>query len=148
MKNILVATDLKEHSDFLINVAESYGHAFNARLWIIHIAAPDPDFVGYDVGPQYIRDIRAEDLREEHQALYSKTQQLKEKGLDAEGLLIQGSTVETLLGEAKKLNGDLVVIGKADHGFFYNLIYGDTTSNIVKESPIPVLIVPFPAVNQ
>ena len=42
---------------------------FGSKLWLVHIAAPDPDFVGYGTGPIYIRDSRAKELKEEHQQL-------------------------------------------------------------------------------
>ena len=65
MKNILVCIDFHEQTKNLINKAAEIAKAFNAKLWLVHVAAPDPDFVGYDVGPQYIRDARADELKEE-----------------------------------------------------------------------------------
>ena len=69
MKNILVTIDLEDHAEQLIGHAAEWAKAFGAKVWLMHVAAPDPDFVGYEVGPQYIRDGRAEELREEHRML-------------------------------------------------------------------------------
>lgn len=62
MKNILVTIDFNENENLLLDKAYQMAKAFGAKLWLMHIAAPDPDFVGYDVGPQYIRDARATEL--------------------------------------------------------------------------------------
>ena len=46
--------------------------------------------------------------------------------LDAEGLLIQGPTVEMIEGEVNKLNIDLLVLGSHKHGFLYETFVGNT----------------------
>ena len=51
MKNILVTIDFKRNDQLLIDKAFQLAESFDSKLWLIHIAAPDPDFVGYEVGP-------------------------------------------------------------------------------------------------
>ena len=94
MKNILVTLDFEEKAILLVEKAAEIAEKFNSKVWLVHIVAPNPDFIGYEVGPQYIRDTRAHELRKEHKTIQNFTQMLKEKGIDAEGLLIQGPTQE------------------------------------------------------
>jgi nucleotide-binding universal stress UspA family protein len=143
MKNILVTIDFDENEKVLLEKAIQLGTAFQSKVWLLHIAAPDPDFVGYDVGPQYIRDSRATELRSEHKLLQKYAADLKAMGIDAEGLLIQGATIEILIEESKKLNVDLIIAGHHQHGFLYNAFTESVSSNIIKKSKIPVLIVPL-----
>ena len=143
MKNILISLDFKANYQKLIDKGMELGGRLNAKIWLLHITAPDPDFVGYGVGPQYIRDVRAEEMRVEHRQLQEISRTAQTRGIDAEGLLIQGPTVETILEEANKLNIDLIVIGTRDHGFFYKAIIGDTSSDVISESNIPILVVPI-----
>lgn len=143
MKNILVSIDFNEQEDFLMDKAYELAKAFDSKIWLVHIAAPDPDFVGYDVGPQYIRDTRADDLRAEHKLLQDYAQILEDKGVRAEGLLVQGATVEMLLKEAKKLSTDLIITGHHDHNFIYKAFIGSISDEIIKDSKIPVLMVPL-----
>ena len=142
MKNILVAIDFEENIESVIDKAFELANAFKAKVWLLHIAAPEPYFVGYEVGPQYIRDSRAEDLRKEHRQLQRFTSELEGKGIDAEGLLIQGATIEMIIGESKKLNVDLIIAGHHERSFFYMALIGSVSSQIIKKSKIPVLIVP------
>ncbi len=143
MKNILVAVDFDGNASKLSDFAAMFAEKFDAQLWIVHIAAPEPDFVGYETGPQYIRDVRAEDLRKEHRLLQQITDDLKGKSIRAEGLLIQGSTVEAILNEAKKLKVDLIIIGSQKHSLLYNLFAENTSEEVFRKTEIPLLIKPL-----
>ncbi len=143
MKNILVTIDINKSDHLLIDQAFQLAERFNSKIWLMHIAAPDPDFVGYEVGPQYIRDARATELREEHRLLQEYAAMLTKKGVDSEGLLVQGATIEMIIKESQQLNVDLIVTGHHEHGFLYNAFVGSVSSEIIKKSKIPVLIVPL-----
>ncbi len=143
MKNILVTIDFNKNEQLLVDKAFQLAEKFDSKIWLIHIAAPDPDFIGYSVGPQYIRDSRASELRKEHRQLQAYTKKLKEKGVNAEGLLIQGATIEIIMEEAKKLNVDIIIAGHHEHNFLYKAFIGSVSGQIVKKSRIPVLLVPL-----
>ena len=143
MKNILVPIDFNDHEQVLLNKAFEMAQAFNSKIWLLHIADPDPDFVGYATGPQYIRDDVAPNLRKHHKIIQEYALQLYNKGANAEALLIQGTTTETILDEAKKLNIDLIILGHHEHGFLYKLFVGSVSEGIIKQSKVPVLIVPL-----
>lgn len=143
MKNILVTIDFDTKEQLIIDKAYQLAKQFKSKLWLIHIAAPDPDFVGYDVGPQYIRDSRASELRNEHRLLQEYANSLEEKGVEAEGLLVQGATIEMIMEEAEKLHVDLIVTGHHERSFLYKAFVGSVSRQIIEKSKIPVLIVPL-----
>jgi nucleotide-binding universal stress UspA family protein len=143
MKNILVTIEFEDQVNVLMDMATEIAVKFGAKIWLVHIAAPEPDFVGYGTGPQYIRDTLAKDLREEHRMLQKFADELEAKGVEAEGLLIQGSTIETIIAESEKLNVDLIVIGHHKRGFLYNLFMDGTSESLIEQSNIPVLTVPL-----
>ena len=143
MKNILVSIDFNGNEQLLFDKAFQLAEQFDSKIWLIHIAAPDPDFVGYEVGPQNVRDSRASVLRKEHKQLQAYTDTLKKKGIKAEGLLVQGATIEMIMEECKKLNIDLIIAGHHEHNFLYRAFVGSVSGKIVKKSKIPVLIVPI-----
>ena len=143
MKNILLPIDFKGNEQLLLDKTYEIAEKFNSKVWLIHVAAPDPDYIGYDAGPQFIRDSRADELREEHKQIQSFARQLTQKGVDTDALLIQGTTVETILEKTEKLNIDLIIIGHQDHGFFYKAIFGSVSESLVKKTNIPMLLVPL-----
>ncbi len=82
MKNVLVPVDFCEITDPVIATARALAQGFSAKLWLVHIASPDPDFVGYQVGPQSVRDQVAAHLREEHRHLQREADRLRNGDVD------------------------------------------------------------------
>jgi nucleotide-binding universal stress UspA family protein len=142
-KNILVAIDFNDAVGELLGYAETLAKQYDAKIWVVHVAAPDPDFVGYEPGPQYIRDFRASELREEHKKLQSMCKIFLDKDIKSEALLIQGSTVETVLEEAKKLNSDLLIVGTHKHSFLHDLLQESVSLKLLKNANIPLLAIPI-----
>lgn len=142
MKNILVAIDFLNLTNKLLETAAFFAEKFDAKVWLVHVAAPPPDFVGYEVGPQYIRDSRAGELRQEHRDLQALAKGLEEKGLKAEALLVQGETASSLVEEAGDVKADLLILGSTNHGKIFESLFGSVWEEVVKKSKTPVLILP------
>ena len=142
IQNIMVAVDFNEKDENLLAHAQQMAEKFNAKIWVIHIAMSDDGFIGYDAGPQYIRDLRAKDLRKEHKTLSLYAQNFNEAGIASEGLLIPGLEAETILEELAKLNIDLFMMGGYKHGFLDRLFDETDLSQLAVKSNIPLLIVP------
>jgi nucleotide-binding universal stress UspA family protein len=104
---------------------------------------PDPDFVGFDAGPVYIRKTLAEDLREEHKTLHKYSETLKANNVNAESLLVQGPTVQTIFDEAEKLAVDMLILGSHKHNFLKRVFGQEVTRQIFDKSKIPMLIIPI-----
>src|SRR4051794_33233737 len=100
MRNILAALDFSPGSGAVVEHATALARAFRAALWLVHVAAPDPDFVGYESGPQSVRRSVAAGLHEDHRRLQEQSAALRERGVDCTALLVQGSTPETITREA------------------------------------------------
>lgn len=142
MKNILVPLDLSGITGKVMMQARSLARAFGARLWIVHVAAPEPDFVGFKTGPQYVRDHLAEQLRKEHTALQDMAAECAKQGIAAESLLVQGATADTIITEAERLGVDAIVMGSHGHGALFRAFVGSVSQQVLHESPVPVLVVP------
>jgi len=83
MRNILAAVDFSPISDLVIARASELAQAFGSALWLVHVAAPDPDFVGYESGPQSVRQTVAAELRDVHRQLQEQSATLRERGSTA-----------------------------------------------------------------
>lgn len=142
IKNILGLLDFSPISDQVILKAGELSKLYDAKCWLIHVAAPDPYFVGYEIGPQYIRDAKASRLRKEHDMLQSYKKTLQETGIDCEVLLIQGQINSTITSEIKKLQIDLVILGSHGHGRLYDVIVGSVCEYMLRNSKIPMLVIP------
>lgn len=143
MKNILVTIDFSKNEILLIHKALEMAKAFHAKIWLLHVVAPEPEFVGFEVGPQYIRDSRAEKLRQEHRLLEDYTKLIKLEKQECAGLMIDGATIEMIMKEAEKRNIDLIITGHHDHGILYKAFFGSVASGLIKKATIPILLVPL-----
>lgn len=144
MKNILAPLDLKADTSKVLDQALEIARTRQAKLWLLHVAAPDPDFVGYEAGPQYIRDARAGILREEHGQLERMVAKVKAEGIDCQPILVMGATVETILAEANRINADLLVMGTHGRRGLAKAFMGSTCDEVLRANKFPVLVVPTP----
>ena len=143
MKNILAATDFSPVSDAVVEHATSLAQAFGAALWLLHVAAPDPDFVGYEPGPQSVRQTVAAGLHDAHRKLQDQSAALRARGIDCTALLVQGSTPETIVREAERLDADLIVLGSHGHGAIRRALLGSVSEHVLHHADRPMLILPI-----
>jgi nucleotide-binding universal stress UspA family protein len=143
MKNILVSIDFEKNAGQLIDRAVDFAKKFESKLWLLHVAAPDPEFVGYEVGPRSVREVRARELKDERNILEKFSGEVKNLGIDAQPMLIEGPTVETISRLIDKLEIDLVIIGHHKRNLFYKTLIGNTDTALINKSEVPVLIVPL-----
>ncbi|MBK9176653.1 MAG: universal stress protein [Flavobacteriales bacterium] len=142
MKNILAAIDFSPVTAKVLANAKSMASAYGAKLWIIHVADPEPDFIGFKTGPQYVRDHLAEQLRKEHVDLQDMASTCKQEGIDAEGLLVQGPTAETIVHEADRLKAEVVLVGSHGRSALFKAFVGSVSEQVIGECRVPVLVIP------
>lgn len=139
---LLAAIDFSPVTDKILKKMKELYPKMNPKLFLIHVVQPDPDFIGYEVGPPTERDFMAKKFHEKHKQIQSIAEGLKKDNINATPLLLQGPTVDTIIEEAQKINADFIVIGSHGHGMMYNLLVGSIGHGLLKNSPIPLLIIP------
>lgn len=139
---LLVAIDFSEITKLILESVEQIALKTAAKVWLIHVAQPDPDFIGYDVGPDSERKFMATKFRDQHIKIQEYSAELKNKGIDITPLLVQGPTVETIIDEAEKLKVDMIVAGSHGHGTMFHILVGSISQGLLKNSQIPLLIIP------
>ncbi len=142
MRRILVPVDFSDVTDAVIDAAVRLAQAFESSLCIVHVAPEEPDFVGYEPGPQSVREAEADTLQAKHRRLDGIKESLTERGLDVEALLVQGPTLEKILEKVSQLDANLVIMGSHGHTALYELLVGSVTEGVLRRSPCPVLVVP------
>lgn len=141
--SILVAVDLSPASENVVEAAGRIAKLTGTAVYILHAAEPEPDFVGYDAGPEVVRTQVAQELRKEHRDVQALAEKLRSDGVDATALLVRGPTVETTLKEAASLEAELIVVGTHGHGAVYDVLVGSYSAGIIRRSKLPVLVVPI-----
>ncbi|MFZ1415485.1 MAG: universal stress protein [Defluviicoccus sp.] len=144
-RTIVVAIDLSQAAGAVIEAAAWIAGASGARLWLIHVAEPDPAFVGWQAGPDSVREHVSERFHAEHQLLQSHADALRRRGQDATALLVQGDPAERIVAEGEKLGADIIVLGSRGHGPTYEFLVGSVAHDVLRHAPCPVLLVPVTA---
>ncbi len=140
--NVVIAVDFSEVTQRILEVVEGVSAGRAMRLYLIHVAAPDPAFVGWEAGPEVVRQQVATEFRREHRDVDALARELRDAGRDVTALCVQGPTVDTILAEAEQLQADLIVVGSHGHGATYDLLVGSVSSGVIRKSRVPVLVVP------
>lgn len=139
---MLVGIDFSGSADQVVGKAAELATALAAKVWLLHVAAPDPAFAGFEAGPQTVRDSVSDAFHAEHSRIQQMADRLRKDGLDATALLVQGATVETILKEATKLEADMIVVGSHGHFTLQHLLGGSVSKGVLHRSECPILVVP------
>jgi len=143
MNRILVPIDFSNATELVIRQAKKYAKLTDGKIMLIHVAPPEPAFVGDEVGPQVVREQKAHTLKEEHQKLQNYAKEFENDNIKVTPLLVQGATVEEILNEQEKFAAGIIIIGSHGHGAMYNLLMGTVVEGVVRKSEVPVMIVPI-----
>jgi nucleotide-binding universal stress UspA family protein len=142
MKIVLAPVDFSDVSGAVVQFAADVAKAFQTSLYLLHVAPPDPYFVGYEPGPQTVRDNVAQKIHQGQRRLQELEAEMKSKGYDVHALLVQGATTDKILQEAKRLEASMIVVGSHGHGALHTLLVGSVAEGLLRKSQCPVLIVP------
>ncbi len=142
MKTILASVDFSDVAPSVVKAAAELARFSGARLCLLHVASPEPDFVGYGPGPQTVRDAAARVYREKHRRLQTMESRLRKRKVDARALVVQGPTVEKILREARRLHAGMIVMGSHGHGALHRVLVGSVAEGVLRKAPCPVLVVP------
>lgn len=141
MKKIIAALDFSDTTEAVLKTARAQAIAFQAELTLVHVEAGNPAFVGYEPGPQTVRDSVAHEMRHDHSELRFAEKQLAKKGIKVKSLLLQGATAEKILKLAKRLPADLLILGTHGHRPLKSLLLGSVSEAVLRKASCPVLLV-------
>lgn len=142
MERVLAALDFSPIGAAVLAHAADLAVALGAEVDLLHVAAPNPEFVGYEAGPATVRDARAHELQAEHTQLLAHAEALRARGLTVHARLVQGYTVDTILSEAERLGVGLIVVGAHHRGPLGRALLGSVSAGVLRKAKCPVLVVP------
>ncbi|MCC5953461.1 MAG: universal stress protein [Acidimicrobiia bacterium] len=141
---ILVCVDFSDLTESVIDVASSLARRTDDELLLVHVAAEEPELVGYDRDPigAFTPDDRAKVLAAEHRQLSEMAERLRASGLRAEPLLVMGPTVDTVVAQADRTDAQWIVVGRHGKGALASLLLGSTSEGLLRAASCPVVVVP------
>jgi nucleotide-binding universal stress UspA family protein len=162
IKKILYATDLSENAVHAFAYAVSLANMYGAGLTILHLMA---EFPGEEFIANMINTVTWEEIKSRHysdardqligkkrdsvaikevlEAFSEKTQaDAQDQAFVTDEVLIKnGVPAEVIVETAQERNCDLIVVGTYGHGTLADVLVGSTAKWVLKNSPIPVLVI-------
>lgn len=137
MKKVLVAHDGSDAADKAMLEAAGIAQKFGSKLTVISVV---PNLCFSEIGADcdtVTRLYRAEieGAMEGVEAL------LKEKGVEAEIIIIEGSPADVIVDHAKGMGMNLIVVGSTGKQATERTILGSVSSKVVANAPCSVLVV-------
>jgi nucleotide-binding universal stress UspA family protein len=142
-RKMMVAYDESPEATRALARAIELAKVMGAELRLVTVSEPLPAYVAYaDVafpGSQRM-------LAEERQAFYSKLQEeakarAAESGLRADGIIVEGDEVDSIVNSITSWHADLLVIGRRHHSSPLTRIWGGTVHEIAERTRCNILAV-------
>ena len=135
MNHILVPIGSKENASNTLQYAIDFAKEIGAKVFV---------FRAYKVLSKAGTFININDILERETNLYIQTMisAVATKGVDVKMISAKGGTVESINSVHEELGIDLIVVGPRSNSIKEEVFLGSTSGSIVKQTEIPVLIVP------
>jgi nucleotide-binding universal stress UspA family protein len=165
IKKILYATDLSENAVHAFSYAVSLANMYGAGITILHVLAefPGEEFIANMINTDTWEAIKGRHysdarnqligkkrdsvaIQEVLEAFSERTQaDAQDQAFVTDEVLIKnGVPAEVIVETAQERNCDLIVVGTYGHGTLTDVLVGSTAKWVLKNSPIPVLVIRLP----
>lgn len=137
MKSMLVAHDGSDAADKALFEAASIAEKFGASLTIISVV-PNLCFTEIGTDCETIMNL----YRAEVSGVMEGVRDLlKEKGIDAQTVILEGSPADVIVDYAKDNTLDMIVVGSTGKDATQRTLLGSVSSKVAMNAPCSVLIV-------
>ncbi len=143
---ILVAVDFSAHAEAALIAAMEQAEAMQAPLSVLHVVhdlAEAPGYYNVKGSKKQIRRLQdvASDMFDNFMRKMQKKHPKRIVLKNAKKILVSGLPVNRILEVAKKISARTIVIGSQGRTGLSRLMLGAKAEQLVRLSPIPVLVV-------
>jgi nucleotide-binding universal stress UspA family protein len=141
MKKVLITLDYDSTSYKVAETGFNIAKAMNAEIVLLHVISK-PLFYYTQYGTMYQQLELRDDLKTTAQHFLDKTKlDLRNEAIQT--LIAEGDTAEKILESAKDVKADIIVMGTHSRRWLENILVGSVAEKVLKDSTIPLFIVPI-----
>lgn len=142
-QKILVPIDLSDFNQKVISIAIAQAKLVpDSIIYLIHVVTLDIGVIVSETGFTYLPELEESALKEEAEQTENLKAMVDKEGISCKVIVKQGIPADIIIEQAKELNVDLIVIGSLGHNTLYNVFIGSVATEVIKKSPVPLLVVP------
>jgi universal stress protein A len=142
-KEILIPVDFSDHSTAALESAIELARAFDSRLHLLHCYQIQPGGIspyGIAIPASYSAEIR--DAASQQLATWQEER--IPAGISVDVSIVSEVPSEAIVGTAKKIGADLIVMGTRGLSGFKHVMLGSVAERTVRLAPCPVMTVHAP----
>jgi nucleotide-binding universal stress UspA family protein/uncharacterized protein YjbI with pentapeptide repeats len=140
MKKILWGSDGSKESEEALGFAVFLAKVFSCRIVGIYVSETHMTSMFSSIRPA-INGLIEEAERKQKEKFSLLKSDLSAEKVDFEGKVLQGEPSKVILELARNAKADLIVMGTRGHGPLYRMVMGVTTTEVLRNSTLPVLTV-------
>jgi nucleotide-binding universal stress UspA family protein len=141
IKKVLIAMDYDETSQKVAEYGFAMAKAMKAEVVLLHVISEQPVYYS---SYAYMREWRVDimgDLEKSVREFLGKAK--KSLGDDSIQTVVEfGEITDIILGTAKDLNADIIVIGTHSRKWLENIFLGSQVADVLKKTALPLYIIP------
>ncbi|HKY60431.1 MAG TPA: universal stress protein [Gemmatimonadota bacterium] len=139
-KKILVATDFSPAAHVALRSAERLAREAGGTLIVTHVVEPLSLSYSARRSTLSIDDVETVSEREAHATLDKVVAGSRKRRARVQGVLRVGKPWVEILEVARERGVEAICLGNSGRSMFERLLLGSTAENVVRRSPLPVLV--------
>jgi len=143
MKTIVALVDFSDVTPKVLEHARTLATAFDSRVIILHVVPEEPAVVDLGLAsPTFMQSPSEKRIEADYNQLLGLRDPLAAAGVNVSVQQLDNGNIEKVITMCQQLEADLIIVGAHHHSRLFNLLVGTFTSDILKRSNCPVLVVP------
>ncbi|MES2064054.1 MAG: universal stress protein [Bacteroidota bacterium] len=151
ISKILIGIDDSKFSEYAASYGFDIARTFNAHVGLVHIVEPaitpetsSDGLLGMPISIPDFNEINLLDIQKDNaENIIDRTISKYGNGLQVTHFNEYGSTADGILSCSKEFKADLIVIGTHGRSGIDRLLMGSVAESVVRNSHVPVLVVPL-----
>ncbi|GGH17269.1 universal stress protein [Mucilaginibacter phyllosphaerae] len=151
ISKILIGIDDSKFAEYAASYGFDIARTFNAHVGLVHIVEPgivtntsSDSITGMPIQAPVYDEINLLDIQKDQaENVIERTIKKYAQGLQVTHFNEYGSTADGILNCSQEFNADLIVLGTHSRSGLDRLLMGSVAESVVRNSQVPVLVVPL-----
>ena len=139
---ILVPLDGSPRAEAILPYVEEMALARHSKVIFLQVIEPSSLMVTpYDMVPYYDTELAERVVAEANTYVAARQGEFRAKGIDTEGLVMQGAVVRAILDVAEEKNVGLIAMASHGRSGLGRVFYGSVAAGVLHSADRPLLLV-------
>lgn len=145
MKTIVVAIDFSNGTELVLNSAVKMAKALGEMVHLVHVVDDTPLYTMYGMYPEEIpamneyRELANDGAK---RRLEEAKDKVSESNISVMAEILEGKPQDAIVEYVAQIEAEMIIVGTHGHSAIGSVLMGSVASGLVRQSEVPVLVVP------